>query len=94
MSNTCPDCAVAPGVQHEYGCDVARCTGCGTQHLMCGFMSNCEGGEPTVWKGTWPGDVEVEEYQLQDLNDLYDLAGQGELKWSREAERWIRQEQS
>jgi hypothetical protein len=86
MTINCGDCAVAPGQQHQLGCDVARCTACGWQYIGC----ECSLSEPTTWTGRWPGEVEVEEYGLKDLNELASLAAQGLLHWDSDTERWCR----
>lgn len=56
-THTCPDCDVEPGEKHHPGCDVARCSICGTQLLSC----DCEDGQPDIWSGEWPGIVECTE---------------------------------
>ena len=43
----CPDCKVKVGDKHEPGCDIARCSICGDQHMCC----NCEDGQPDIWIG-------------------------------------------
>lgn len=70
----CPDCAVEPGVRHQDGCDVARCTATGEQHLGCpGELHAHDGREygehegrcqPEIWGGRWPGELECEEFGL------------------------------
>ncbi len=60
MADTnCPDCAVVVGVQHEDGCDVARCLQTGRQRLSCDGGHDCG---LDVWSGEWPGDVECREF--------------------------------
>ena len=59
MSN-CPDCGVEINEQHQIGCDVARCTKCGGQHLSC----DCENSDVDVWAGIWPGQKECYEQKL------------------------------
>jgi hypothetical protein len=83
MAEKCGDCGATPGQSHLPGCDVARCKNCGWQALSC----DCE-AEHTVWTGQWPGQAEVTEYGLTDLNELASMAAQGLLHWDREAERW------
>ena len=57
----CHDCGVKAGKQHENGCDVARCTDCGGQHLSC----DCADDENMdVWTGLWPGIKECYEQKL------------------------------
>lgn len=64
----CPDCGVAPGQQHENGCDVERCTHCGAQYLMCGHATH----DPAFarWTGFWPGVLEAQALSC-DLNTIY-----------------------
>ncbi len=102
---TCPDCAVAAGIEHEEGCDVARCLENGWQRLTCaGFGHDC--GED-VWTGDWPGDQECREFGwwVQDRcteglgwvpcapdapGAMEDLNRlHVEAVWSRESRRWI-----
>jgi hypothetical protein len=69
----CPDCGVVPGLQHEEGCDVARCVLCGFQDLGCGYQSDgllfcSRTDEPKpaetmqTWTGVWPGIEECQEF--------------------------------
>ncbi len=68
----CPDCAVAPGVVHDEGCDVARCFATGEQRLVCGGEKHEHNGRwygehdglcgRDVWTGEWPGAAECREY--------------------------------
>lgn len=44
----CPDCAVAPGVEHEAGCDIARCQQTGGQRLTCRLGHDCG---HDIWRG-------------------------------------------
>lgn len=93
----CGDCGVAAGQPHSPGCDVELCKNCGWQAIACG----CPGEEDdhtwhknipsTIWTGRWPGEIEVEEYGLKDLNELASLGRQGLMKWDSAAERWVRQ---
>lgn len=75
----CPDCGVEPGQPHVSGCDVERCSVCGSQRLSC----NCDddplsdyrdgtGHDPYFarWTGIWPGKAEA-EYLGTDLNGLH-----------------------
>jgi hypothetical protein len=57
---SCHDCGAKPGERHEEGCDVARCTSCGSQRLVC----SCEDGEPEIWTGLWLGVKECYEQKL------------------------------
>ena len=85
---SCGDCDVAAGEPHRPGCDVARCKNCGWQDIG-DHAERCPEDRPsTVWTGRWPGEVEVEEYGLRDLNELALLAVQGLMRWDRNAERW------
>jgi hypothetical protein len=43
----CPDCKVLIGERHQEGCDVARCSRCQRQHIVCG----CQSGNTDVWSG-------------------------------------------
>lgn len=67
MSRKCPDCGVSPGDPHDDGCDVARCTNCGTQAISC----DCDRDDPVIsgmprdrWTGEWPGDAACREFGL------------------------------
>lgn len=88
----CGGCGVESGTQHQGGCTVARCKNCGWQYVG-DHGQGCRPSErnaTTIWTGSWPGDVEVEEFGLVDLNELYSLARQGFMRWSSEHERWYR----
>jgi hypothetical protein len=76
----CPDCQVEPFELHEAGCDVARCKEHGIQWLQ---HSDCA---LTHWAGYWPGDFEVLEYQLPDLNAVGWPSG---MTWSPQLERFV-----
>ena len=84
VTRWCFDCAAAPGERHDEGCAVARCTVCGFQRIAC----DCEGGQPTVWTGRYPGLAEVEKYGYSDLNDLAARAHQGLMIWDSATEQW------
>lgn len=68
----CRDCGVLPGMQHDQGCDVARCISTGEQWIQCpGEEHEYHGrvyGEheglclPEIWTGTWPGEAEAIEF--------------------------------
>jgi hypothetical protein len=47
LAPKCHDCGVKIGEQHQNGCDTARCSVCGGQHMICG----CEDGEADLWLG-------------------------------------------
>lgn len=85
----CADCGVTAGQPHTPGCDVARCKLCGWQDV--GDHASCPDDRPsTIWTGRWPGELEVEEYGLADLNELESLTRAGFLCWDRDDERWFR----
>lgn len=83
MTKLCPDCGVAPGTAHEWGCDVARCKDCGLQSLSC----SCQCDERTIWKGRWPGEYEVEKYFLDSLNDV---GPHTDMTWDPVQEMWFK----
>lgn len=47
MHLTCYDCGVALGEPHRDSCDVARCSVCGGQRLIC----ECPDSQPDRWMG-------------------------------------------
>lgn len=48
-----------PGQEHQEGCDVARCVGCGQQTLQCSKHLDTP---MQTWTGIWPGVVECQEF--------------------------------
>lgn len=50
----CPDCGVQVGACHAAHCDVARCSHCRGQHLLCGCEALAD-----AWAGEWPGVYEA-----------------------------------
>tara|TARA_R110002049_G_scaffold215606_1_gene387053 strand:+ start:13193 stop:13795 length:603 start_codon:yes stop_codon:yes gene_type:complete len=62
----CPDCGAAVGKPHKNGCDVQRCSICGSQKISC----NCTDRDPlaSVWTGEWP--KRVTQIDLQLTGDL------------------------
>lgn len=69
----CPDCGAKPGEVHQPGCDIERCSVCGSQYLSCD-CTNRERLEhdPAFarWTGFWPGELEARALGT-DLNGLY-----------------------
>jgi hypothetical protein len=69
MSNeNCPDCNVANGEKHDFGCDIERCAICGGQLLTC----KCVGVdyvERMVWSGVSPGHVDCQRLGLWCYTD-------------------------
>lgn len=88
----CPDCGVAPKKEHQEGCDVARCVGCGQQQLSCDVHIDTP---MQTWTGLWPGVEECQEWGwylapgLEDLNRLYT---DDYIEWSGERQRWVRKQ--
>ena len=64
---SCHDCGVRPGLAHERGCDVERCSACGGQRLQC----ECSHHDPAFarWTGNWPGALEADALGIT-LNDV------------------------
>lgn len=95
----CPDCQVGIGVEHDDGCDVARCLGNGLQRLACRVFNRKEGSAVDcgrdVWSGFWPGVPECQEYGWVTMDpdrtvlwDLNRLVRDG--SWDHVAMRWVR----
>jgi primosomal protein N' len=83
----CPDCDVEVGEAHEAECAIARCKYCGKQDISC---ARCDVTRPsTIWKGVLPGQEEVEQYGLDDIEELRELAVRREMLWDIDEERFI-----
>jgi len=66
----CHDCNAKPGEMHMEGCDVERCSSCGSQRLSC----DCDGDHDrhfARWTGIWPGKAEA-DFLGTDLNGIYE----------------------
>ena len=81
-TQSCPDCAVAPGQPHETGCDVARCTNCGGQALSC----SCITKGIDIWLGLWPGIKECYEQKLICRGNF----GKGDWRFDLNTEAMLR----
>lgn len=88
VRGNCGDCAVKPGTPHMSGCDVARCTACGSQRISCDHRER-NVGWGQLWTGIWPGEIEVAMYRLKSLNDVMPGA-----VWDRRNQLWLRPERS
>jgi hypothetical protein len=66
----CPDCGVVPGTPHEPGCDVERCSSCGSQRLSCNCSEDSHDPEFAKWDGEWPGHAVTIELKI-DMNEFY-----------------------
>lgn len=64
-TKTCHDCGAWPGEEHDNGCDVERCRGCGRQRISCSDQE-CQATEEKLgrlkWTGEWPGKAEAREF--------------------------------
>jgi len=59
---SCPDCGVKVHQTHLRGCDIERCTKCGTQRISC--LCKVKGKNREVWSGIFPGVKECYEQKL------------------------------
>lgn len=83
----CPDCDVEIGERHDNDCAIARCIYCGRQDISC---ARCDMTRPsTTWKGALPGQEEVEEYGLADIDELAQLVSRGEMIWDVDEQRFF-----
>jgi hypothetical protein len=58
----CPDCDVAPGEIHEWGCDIEQCPYCGGQLISCDCRRKPPLDDRLAWSGVWPGQDECREF--------------------------------
>ncbi len=67
MSKNCPDCGVAPGGVHDYGCDIERCIQCGGQLISCDCETEAHpppAKDRDRWTGEFPGRADARRLGL------------------------------
>lgn len=67
---------------------MALCKVCGWQDI--GDHDCPDDRASTIWTGRWPGDAEVREYELTDLNELASMCRTDLLAWNSDLERWVK----
>ena len=64
----CHDCKAKPGECHILGCDIERCSVCGSQWISCGCKKHDQ--KFARWTGIFPGSSESQFLGI-DLNEFH-----------------------